>query len=78
MSASLKEIEQEALQLPVDEREKLASNLLQSIHSKEINEIDDTWLSLAEERFENLVSGKDPGIPEKDFFMKVNNHLQWK
>jgi putative addiction module component (TIGR02574 family) len=78
MSTSLKEIEQEALRLPVTEREKLVSNLLQSIHGQEINEIDESWLSIAEERFESLVSGKDPGISEKDFFMKVNKNLQWK
>ena len=78
MSLSLIAVEREALQLSVADREKLASDIFHSVNGKELNENDHAWIALAEERFQALVSGKDLGIPEKDFFLKVKDRLQWK
>lgn len=78
MSVSVKEITEQALALPATEREKLASSLLQSTHNSELTEIDREWISVAEERFADLQSGKDPGIPESEFFGKVKEQIQWK
>jgi hypothetical protein len=78
MSVSVKEITQQAMALPATEREKLASSLLQSTHNSELTEIDREWISVAEERFADLHSGKDPGIPESEFFGKVKDRIQWK
>ena len=78
MALSIKELEKEALQLSALERERLASNLLQSTYNKELTDIDEAWLSVAEERYGALTSGTDPGIAESEFFKKVEANLGWK
>jgi len=78
MSVSVKEITEQALSLPATDREKLASSLLQSTHNSELTEIDKEWISVAEERFADLQSGKDLGIPESEFFGRVKERIQWK
>ena len=78
MSPELRELEEKALSLSVAEREKLASELLHSVHNQELNDTDEAWLAVAEERYEAFRSGKDIGIPEKDFFEKIRQKLGWK
>ena len=78
MGVSVKKITEQALTLPATEREKLASYLLQSTHNSELTDIDREWISVAEERFVDLQSGKDPGITESEFFSKVKERVQWK
>ena len=78
MNISVKEITEQALTLPAREREKIASSLLQSTHNSELTEVDREWISVAEERFADLQSGKDIGIPESEFFAEVRKKVQWK
>jgi len=78
MGVSAKELTLQALELSVIEREKLASDLLSSTHSKELTEVDQAWLAIAEARYVDLASGKDIGIPESEFFAKVKEKLGWK
>jgi hypothetical protein len=78
MNVSVKEITEQALTLPAREREKIASSLLQSTHNSELTEVDREWISVAEERFADLLSGKDIGIPESEFFAEVRKKVQWK
>ena len=78
MSVSVKEIIEQALTLPASEREKVASSLFQSTHNSELTEIDREWISVAEERFADLLPGKDIGIPESEFFAEVRKKVQWK
>ena len=78
MSVSVKKITEQALTLPACEREKIASSLLQSTHNSELTEVDREWISVAEERFADLQSGKDIGIPESEFFAEVRKKVQWK
>ena len=78
MSVSVKKITEQALTLSAREREKIASSLLQSTHNSELTEVDREWISVAEERFADLQSGKDIGIPESEFFAEVRKKVQWK
>ena len=78
MNPSVKNLTEQAMALPVAEREKLASSLLETTHNKELTDNDQLWISVSEERYADLVSGKDGGIPESDFFEKVEQKLQWK
>ncbi|MFK7785250.1 MAG: addiction module protein [Crocinitomicaceae bacterium] len=78
MNISVKEITEQAFALPANEREKIASSLFQSTHNSELTDIDREWISVAEERFTELQSGKDIGIPESEFFAKVRKKVQWK
>jgi putative addiction module component (TIGR02574 family) len=78
MNASAKEITKQALALTAIEREKIASSLLQSTHNSELTDIDQEWISVAEERLADPQSGKDTGIPESEFFTKVRKRVRWK
>ena len=78
MSVSVKEITKQALTLPASEREKIASSLLHSTHNSELTDVDREWMSVAEERFADLQSVKDTGIPESEFFAKVREKVKWK
>jgi hypothetical protein len=78
MNVSVKELKKQALALSVAEREELAESLLESTHNKEVTEIDRQWISVAEERYEYLASGKESGIGESDFFSKIEEKLGWK
>lgn len=78
MSLTLLEIEKEALRLPAADRERLASDIFKSVHGQTVNEVDQAWLELAEERYQSLMLGDDSGIAGQDFFEKVEGKLQWK
>ena len=78
MNISAKEITEQALALSANEREKIASSLLQSTHNSELTDIDKEWISVAEERFADLQSGKDMGIPESEFFVEVSRRVERK
>lgn len=75
MPTTLSAIEKEASQLSHAEREALARKLFDSVHNSELNEIDESWLILAEERFENLKSGEDKGLSEKAFFDRLHSQI---
>jgi hypothetical protein len=77
MSVSIKQLTEQAFALPASEREILGSSLLESVHNKELTEIDREWIALAEERFQDLVKGVDAGIPEADFFAKAKDRMGW-
>lgn len=78
MNISAKEITEQAFALPAIEREKIASSLFQSTHNAELTDIDREWISVAEERFADLHSGTDMGIPESEFFAEVRKKVRWK
>ena len=78
MEDTVKEIEEKARSLSTEDREKLAFKLFESVHNKELNEVDDAWLGVAEERFAAHRSGQDKGIPEKEFFSRIEKEFKWK
>lgn len=78
MSNGFSEIEKEAQKLSAAERERLAQKLFESVHSKELTEVDEAWLGVAEERVSAYRSGRDPGIGEEEFFDHVQKDLEWK
>ena len=78
MIPTVEKVNELAFSLPVSEREKLGSALLQSTHNGELTDNDREWIAVAEERYHNLLSGKDQGIPDVDFFTRVQAELRWK
>lgn len=70
MATLLKELEEKANELSVSEREILASHLLQSVHNRELTELESEWLNVAEMRFNALMDGSDEGLEESDFFKR--------
>jgi putative addiction module component (TIGR02574 family) len=77
MSNGFSEIEREAQKLSAAERERLAQRLFESVHRKELTEVDEVWLAVAEERFSDYRSGGDQGIGEEEFFRRVQRDLGW-
>ena len=77
MTNEAQEIEQRALSLSAADREALANHLFQSVHNQELNEIDEAWLSLAEERWRLFKSKPESGIDREAFFSQVRDSLGW-
>lgn len=70
MATLLKELEEKANELTASEREVLASHLFQSVHNRELTELEGEWLEVAEARFNALIDGSDKGIDESEFFKR--------
>ena len=77
MTNEAREIEEKALSLPVAEREALANQLFQSVHNQKINENDEAWLAVAEERWNAYKADPDLGMEKKAFFSQVRDSLGW-
>lgn len=76
---TLHEIESVALKLPAQERELLASHLLQSIHQKDLTPIDLAWLEIAEKEYQEYLNDPSSAIQYTDhFFDDLRSELGWK
>lgn len=78
MGNVVKEIEKSARRLSAQEREILASRLFESVHNKELNDIDKAWLAVAETRSNAYLAKIDPGITEEDFFDRIEKNSGWR
>ncbi|MCC5841927.1 MAG: addiction module protein [Opitutales bacterium] len=78
MNSALSEIEKSAQQLSALDREQLARRLFESVHGKELTDVDEAWLAVAEERLNAYNRGQDRGMTETDFFNRVQSDLGWK
>lgn len=65
-----KELIEEALSLPVEERALMADTLLRSLNAPEIS-MDAQWAEVAKRRLQELRSGAVEPIPGDEVFAKV-------
>lgn len=70
MSATLKQIEDQARVLPPEERAKLAESLLESLHAP-LAEIEAAWASEVERRVAAFDRGEIPAYPAEDVFAEA-------
>jgi putative addiction module component (TIGR02574 family) len=70
MSASLKEIEEQARTLSAEERAKLAEAVLESLHSS-LSEIEIAWAEEIEQRVAAFDRGEIPSYPAEDVFAEA-------
>lgn len=70
MSASLKQIEDQALALVPEERAKLAEASLESLHSP-LAEIEKAWAEKIEQRVAAFDRGEIPSYPAEDVFAEA-------
>lgn len=70
MSASLKQIEQQAQALTAEERAKLVESLLKSLHSTNA-EIEAAWEQEIEDRVAAFDRGEMPDYPAADVFAEA-------
>jgi putative addiction module component (TIGR02574 family) len=70
MSASLKQIEDQARALSAEERAKLAESMLESLHSP-LAEIEAAWTEEIEQRVAAFDRGEIPAYPAEDVFAEA-------
>ena len=65
-----KELIEEAVSLPVEERAIVADSILRSLNAPE-SDIDRKWMAVAQRRLEELHSGQVKPIPGEQVFARV-------
>ena len=73
MSASLKQIEDQARALTPEERAKLAESMLESLHSP-LAEIEAAWAEEIEQRVAAFDRGEIPAYPAEDVFAEARRN----
>lgn len=63
MPKTLDEVRDDAMELGVEERGALADAIWESFLTEEEREIQNEWIAVAEQRLEEMRSGKVKGIP---------------
>jgi putative addiction module component (TIGR02574 family) len=70
MSASLKQIEEQARALTAEERAQLAESMLESLHSP-LADIEAAWAQEIEQRVAAFDRGEIPAYPAEDVFAEA-------
>lgn len=74
----LAEITEEALNLPVDEREYLANQLTESLPAPQLTEIEKAWMPILDQRLADYESGKTKPIPASQVFQEIRKEMGWQ
>jgi putative addiction module component (TIGR02574 family) len=75
LASKSKEIEKEALRLPIHERASLVVNLIRSLDEEEDPEAEEKWMEEVERRFREYKEGKVQGIPADEVFRRIRSKL---
>lgn len=70
MSASLKQIEEQARSLSAEERAKLAESMLESLHAP-VSEVEAAWSEEIDRRVAAFDRGEIPSYPAEDVFAEA-------
>ena len=76
MPQSLKELTEEALRLPPDERVVLAESLLLTIDEEHDRIVDEAIMAELERRLQDFREGKVKGIPAEEAFRRIREQLK--
>jgi len=76
MARSSRDLEAEALNLPVESRARLAERLIASLDSSVDPGADQAWLEEAERRLDDLEAGLVQGVPASAVFEKARSTLK--
>jgi len=71
MSRDVKDIAAEALQLPLEARAELASQLLESLDDLSEKEVEQLWAAEAERRYADYKAGRIEAIPAEEVFARL-------
>jgi putative addiction module component (TIGR02574 family) len=77
MSKALLKIEQEAVRLPVKDREVLAERLMRSVQREPLTQVEEAWVKEAERRFSAWRRGTRTGVPVERAFKQIRKDLGW-
>lgn len=75
MSQTLEELELRALQLPAEQKARLALHLLESLEPADSGDVEDAWRREAESRLNAVASGTAQTISADDVFAKLERRL---
>jgi putative addiction module component (TIGR02574 family) len=76
MPHGLKELTEEALRLPADQRVVLAESLLLTIDEEHDLKIDESIMAELERRLQDFRDGKVTGIPADEAFRRIRETLK--
>jgi putative addiction module component (TIGR02574 family) len=76
MATLLEKVEQEALNLPPEQRAFLADRLLSSLSGEVLSDVDAAWVEEAERRYQEYKEGKRTPIPAADVFAEADRLLK--
>ncbi|MCX6640273.1 MAG: addiction module protein [bacterium] len=76
MSKTLKELEEDALSLPIPERAQLIERLLPTLNIGQDEDVEENWLAEAERRYQEYRSGKVNGKPADQVFENAYGSLK--
>ena len=76
MNATLSEITDEALHLPVEARIALVSELLKSLNVQTNNQIESLWIAEVEKRAQELDSGVVQSLDGEAVFAEIRQRLR--
>lgn len=76
MASKLKEIEENALQLPPFDRAQLVEHLIHSLDEEEDQEAERLWIEEAERRYREYREGKTKGSPAELVFKEARSKLR--
>ena len=71
---TMKELIEEAVSLPVEDRAFVAESILRSLNAPE-SEVDRKWAKVARRRLAELRSGKVKSVPGEEVFARVWQRL---
>lgn len=71
----MKEIIQEAVSLPVEERAIVVDSLLRTLNPPSV-EIDAEWVKVAKQRLAELRSGRVKPVPGNEVFAKIRERFE--
>lgn len=71
---SAKELLNQAVSLPVEERANLVDSILKSLNNPN-DEIDKKWIEVARNRLNEIRSGKVQAIPGNEVFQKIKDRF---
>ena len=75
MPASLKQLEEQALELSAEERAKLAQSMLDSLHTP-VAEVEAAWADEIARRVAAFDRGEIPSYPAEDVFAEARRNLR--
>ena len=75
MTATFNSVLEDALQLPVEDRSRIASRLIESVDEAEDVEVSPAWLAEIEKRMESIRQGTAKLIPHDEVMAEVRRKL---
>ncbi len=77
MTVLLEKITRESKQLSRQERERLAADLIASLDESPLTQVDEAWIRLAEQRLNDLLTGRVTGVSASRVFDRIRRDHGW-